>query len=109
VTVDDTNTGARAGTEVAQLYLRDDAASVTRPVRELRGFRRVTLQPGEKQTLTFRLTPDDLAFYDRRMRWIVEPGGFTVWAGGTSAATLDGHFTVTGGVVVLAPAPPSFR
>ena len=109
VTVDLTNTGTRAGTEVAQLYLRDDAASVTRPVRELRGFRRVTLQPGEKQTLTFQLHPDDFAFYDRKMRWIVEPGGFTIWAGGSSAATLDAHFTVTGGIVVLAPAPPSFR
>ena len=109
VSVDVSNTGARVGTEVTQLYLRDDAASVTRPVRELRGFRRVTLQPGEKQTLTFRLSPDDLAFYDRRMRWVVEPGAFTLWAGGSSAATLDAHFTVTGSVVVLAPAPPRFR
>jgi beta-glucosidase len=109
VTVDVTNTGTRAGTEVAQLYLRDDAASVTRPVRELRGFRRVTLQPSEKQTLTFQLRPDDFAFYDRKMRWVVEPGGFTVWAGGSSAATLDAHFTVTGGLVVLAQAPPRFQ
>jgi beta-glucosidase len=109
VTVDVTNTGTRAGTEVAQLYLRDDAASVTRPVRELRGFRRVTLQPGEKQTLTFQLRPDDFAFYDRKMRWVVEPGGFTVWVGGSSAATLDAHFTVTGGLVVLAQAPPRFQ
>jgi beta-glucosidase len=109
VTVDITNTGTHAGTEVAQLYLRDDAASVTRPVRELRGFRRVTLQPSEKQTLTFRLGPDDLAFYDRDMRRVVEPGGFTVWAGGSSAATLETRFTVTGHVVVLAQAPPRFR
>ena len=109
VTVDVRNTGARAGTEVAQLYLRDDAATVTRPVRELRGFRRVLLQPGQSQTLTFRLAPDDLAMYDRDMRRVVEPGAFTVWAGGSSAATLEGHFTVTGGVTVLAPAPPRFR
>ena len=109
VSVDVRNTGARAGAEVAQLYLRDDAATVTRPVRELRGFRRVTLQPGQTQTLTFRLGPDDLAMYDRDMRRVVEPGTFTVWAGGSSAATLDGHFAVTGGVTVLAPPPPRFR
>jgi beta-glucosidase len=109
VTVDVSNTGTRAGTEVAQLYLRDDAATVTRPVRELRGFRRVMLQPGQTQTLTFRLAPDDLAMYDRDMRRVVEPGGFTVWAGGSSMATLEAHFTVIGGITVLAQAPPRFR
>ena len=109
VTVDVSNTGGRAGTEVAQLYLRDDAASVTRPVRELRGFRRVTLQPGETQTLSFSLGPDDFALYDRDMRRVVEPGGFTVWAGGSSAATLEARFVVNGGIVVLSPAPPRFR
>ncbi|MEO8036605.1 MAG: fibronectin type III-like domain-contianing protein, partial [Acidobacteriota bacterium] len=109
VTVDVSNTGARAGTEVAQLYLRDDAASVTRPVRELHGFRRATLQPGETQTLSFQLVPDDLALYDRDMRRVVEPGGFTVWAGGSSAAALEAHFVVTGGTTLLSPAPPRFR
>jgi beta-glucosidase len=109
VTVDVRNTGQRAGTEVAQLYLRDDAATVTPPVRELRGFRRLTLQPGQTQTVTFRLRPDDLAMYDRDMRRVVEPGGFTVWAGGSSTATLEAHFAVTGSVTVLAPAPPRFR
>jgi beta-glucosidase len=109
VIVDVTNTGARAGTEVAQLYLRDDAATVTRPVRELRGFRRVTLQPGETRTLSFALRPDDLALYDRDMRRVVEPGTFTVWAGTNSDAPLEGHFRVTGDVVVLSPAPPLFR
>ena len=109
VTVEVSNTGARAGTEVAQLYLRDDAASVTRPVRELRGIRRVTLAPGEKQTLTFRLGPNDLAMYDRDMRRVVEPGSFTVWVGGSSTATLEARFTMTGGVTVLAQAPPRFR
>ena len=109
VTVELRNTGSRAGTEVAQLYLRDDAASVTRPVRELRGFRRVSLQPGQSQALTFRLGPEDLAMYDRDMRRVVEPGGFTVWVGGDSNAKLEGHFTVTGAVTLLAPAPPRFR
>jgi beta-glucosidase len=75
----------------------------------LRGFHRVTLQPGQSQTLTFRLGPDDLAFYDRDMRRVVEPGGFTVWVGTSSEATLEGHFTVTGGVTVLSQAPPRFR
>jgi len=109
VTVDVTNDGARAGTEVAQLYLRDDAATVTRPVRELRGFRRVTLNPHETRTLTFVLRPDDLAMYDRTMRRVVEPGTFTLWAGTNSDAPLEGHFRVTGDVVVLSPAPPLFR
>ena len=109
VTVDITNTGPRAGTEVAQLYLRDDVATVTRPVRELRGFRRVMLQPGQTQTVRFDLRPGDLAFYDREMRRVVEPGTFTVWAGGSSAATLQGKFRVTGEVVVLAPPTPRFR
>ena len=109
VTVDVTNTGARAGTEVAQLYVRDDAATVTRPVRELRGFRRVTLQPGQTQTLRFELRPADMALYDRDMRRVVEPGTFTLWAGGSSAATLQARFTVIGDVVQLAPAPPRFR
>lgn len=109
VTVDVSNTGARAGTEVAQLYLRQDSASVTRPVRELRGFRRVALQPGDTRSVSFRLAPNDLAMYDREMRRVVEPGSFTIWAGGSSAATLAAHFTVTGGLTVLAPAPPVFR
>jgi beta-glucosidase len=109
VSMDVTNTGSRAGTEVAQLYLRDDAATVTRPVRELKGFRRITLQPGETRTLRFQLGRDDFAFYDRDMRRVVEPGSFTVWVGGSSAATLAGRFSVTGDVVVLSPAPPRFR
>jgi beta-glucosidase len=109
VTVEVTNTGTRAGTEVVQLYLRDDAATVTRPVRELRGFRRVTLQPGQTQTVRFELRPADMALHDRDMRRVVEPGTFTVWAGGSSAATLQARFTVIGDVVQLAPAPPRFR
>jgi beta-glucosidase len=109
VTVDVANTGARAGTEVAQLYLRDDAASITRPVRELRGFRRVTLQPGQTQAVRFELRPDDLAFHDRDLRRVIEPGTFTLWVGGSSAATLQSRFRVVGDVIVLEPAPPPFR
>jgi beta-glucosidase len=88
------NAGARAGEEVVQLYLRDDVASVTRPVRELRGFRKVLLRPGERRTLSFRLGPDDLACYDAGLRRVVEPGTFTVFVGGSSAATMQARFTV---------------
>jgi beta-glucosidase len=110
VSVDVTNSGQRAGDEVVQLYVRDDAASVTRPVRELKGFRRVTLQPGERQTVRFTLRPTDLAFHDQRMRRVVEPGVFSLWAGGSSAAGLGARFRVAGTApLVLAPAPPRAR
>lgn len=89
-----TNTGKRAGTEVVQLYLRDDVASVTRPVRELRGFRRVELQPGESREVEFELGFEDMALYDARMRRVVEPGTFTVFTGGSSLATQSATFEV---------------
>ena len=78
VTVDVTNTGDRAGDEVVQLYIRDVVSSVTRPIKELRGFERVTLAPGEKKTVTFTLGPAELSLIDRRMQRIVEPGRFEV-------------------------------
>ena len=84
VQVDVTNSGQRAGDEVVQLYVRDDVASVTRPVRELRGFERVSLRPGETRTVSFTLRPADLAFYDLQMAHVVEPGFFTVWTGTSS-------------------------
>ena len=89
-----TNTGQRAGTEVVQLYLRDDVASVTRPVRELRGFQRVELQPGESREVEFTLGYEDMALYDARMRRVVEPGTFTVFAGGSSLAAQSAAFEV---------------
>ena len=104
-----TNTGARAGDEVVQLYVRDDVASVVRPVRELKRFARVSLRPGETRVVHFALTPDDLAFYGLDMRRVVEPGTFTVWAGGSSATKLKAKFAVTGDTLVLAPAPPRYR
>jgi beta-glucosidase len=85
VEVDVTNAGPVTGDEVVQLYVRDDVASVTRPVRELRGFERITLDPGQRRTVSFTLRPDDLAFYDQRMQRVVEPGVFTVWVGASSA------------------------
>jgi len=75
----------------------------------LRGFQRVTLQPGESRTVTFTLRPRDLALYDLDMRHVVEPGTFTVWVGGSSLATAESHFTVTGDTLVLDPAPPRMR
>jgi beta-glucosidase len=109
VSVEVANTGARAGEEVVQLYLRDDAASVTRPVRELRGFRRVALRPGERRTVRFTLRPEHLAFYDVGMRRVVEPGTFTLWAGGSADATLEARVRLAGDTLVLAPAPPRYR
>ncbi|HEX8284784.1 MAG TPA: beta-glucosidase BglX [Pyrinomonadaceae bacterium] len=97
VTVDVENTGRRAGDEVVQIYVRDLVASRVRPVKELKGFRRVTLQPGERRTLTFRLTPAELGFYDDSMRFVVEPGAFKVMAGRGSAdpEMLEAGFEVT--------------
>ncbi|ESQ76717.1 glycoside hydrolase family 3 N-terminal domain-containing protein [Asticcacaulis sp. AC402] len=78
------NTGAVAGDEVVQLYVRDDFSSVTRPVKELKGFKRVTLAPGASETVTFLLTPRELQFYNMDMQRVVEPGTFTISAGPNS-------------------------
>jgi len=79
-----TNTGARAGDEVAQLYIRDILASVARPVMELKGFERVSLAPRQSARVTFHLGPDGLRVLDREMHWIVEPGAFRVMVGASS-------------------------
>jgi len=94
VSVDVTNTGSRAGDEVVQLYLRDDQASVTRPLIELKRFQRVTLRPGEKRTVTFELKPDDLALWNIEMKRVVEPGTFTVSAGPNSVNLKSATLTV---------------
>jgi beta-glucosidase len=86
VSVEVTNTGQRAGDEVAQLYVHDVVSEiVTRPVKELKGFRRITLQPGETQTVEFTLTTDELSFLNEKMQRVVEPGMFEVMVGGSSA------------------------
>ena len=93
------NTGEREGDEVVQLYVCDVIASVTRPVKELRGFRRVTLAAGQECTLTFSLAVAQLAFYDRAMQYVVEPGEVEVMIGGSSDdIRLTGRFEVTGPV-----------
>jgi beta-glucosidase len=82
--VDVTNTGKRAGSEVVQLYIRDLVSSVTRPIKELKGFRKVQLEPGESTTVTFNITPAELSFFDVNMKYVVEPGDFEIMVGNSS-------------------------
>ena len=84
VMVDVTNTGKREGAEVVQMYIRDVVSSVTRPIKELKGFQKVTLRPGETKTVSFDITPDLLAFYDVNMKYVVEAGEFFVMIGNSS-------------------------
>ena len=85
VSIDVTNTGRMAGDEVVQLYVRDIESSVTRPAKELRGFRRVSLQPGEKHTITFTVPAEKLAFWDENSHaFTVEPGAFEILIGASS-------------------------
>ena len=89
VGVDVKNTGSMAGTEVVQLYIRNTAASVEQPVRELKGFARVTLGPGESKHLEFPLGFDELSFYNVEVQRTVEPTTYKVWVGGSSLATAE--------------------
>jgi len=94
VQVDVQNTGSVRGDEVVQMYIRDDVSSVTRPVLELKGFKRVTLEPGEKRTVTFDIKPSDLWFYNADMKRVVEPGSFTIFAGPNSVDLKKATLTV---------------
>ena len=85
VLVDVTNTGQREGTETVQMYIRDLVSSVTRPVKELKGFKKIGLKPGQTETVAIDITPDLLAFYDINMNYTVEPGEFEVMVGSSSA------------------------
>jgi beta-glucosidase len=89
------NTGAREATELVQLYVRDITGSVTRPVRELKGFQRVTLKPGQSQVVRFTLKASDLAFTDIDMRRVVEPGAFSLWVSPDAQSGLEASFSVT--------------
>jgi beta-glucosidase len=84
VSVEVTNTGGVIGDEVVQLYIRDQISSVTRPVKELKGFERITLEPGETRTVTFTITPEELSFLDAHMARVVEPGLFDIMVGSSS-------------------------
>ncbi len=95
VQVDVTNTSTVAGDAVAQIYIHQQAGSASRPVRQLKGFRRIALQPGETQTLKFSLGQDELSFWSPQTQaWSVEPGTFDVWAGEDSTASLHTEFVV---------------
>lgn len=97
VQVDVRNTGRRAGTETVQLYLHERFAPVSTPVKQLRGFARIALAPGEKKTVSFTLTPKDLMLLDRNMHWVVAPGTFDIMIGKSSAdIQLTGTLNVRG-------------
>jgi beta-glucosidase len=92
ITVDVTNTGKREGDEVPQLYIRQEVGTVETPARSLQGFSRIHLRPGEKQSVTFRVAQDQLAVWNTERRWVIEPGSYTVWVGGSSQASLTTTF-----------------
>jgi beta-glucosidase len=94
VSVDVQNVGRREGAEVVQLYLRDTAASMTRPVKELKGFQRITLAAGEKKRVEFSLAPEQLSFWNKEMRFVVEPGVFKVMVGSNSEDLTEATFAV---------------
>ncbi|MGQ9904811.1 MAG: glycoside hydrolase family 3 C-terminal domain-containing protein, partial [Anaerolineae bacterium] len=94
ISVDVTNTGPRAGDEVAQLYLTDVEGSTPRPIRFLAGFERVTLQPGETKTISFTVLPDQLGMVNDRDQWVIEPGEFRLGVGGSQNPAVQAGFKV---------------
>jgi beta-glucosidase len=96
VTVDLKNSGKRKGTEVVQLYVHDVVASVTRPVRELKAFKRVTLEVGQVETVKLSVPIEQLGFYNEHMKYTVEPGKLQIFVGGSSQETIAGAFEVGG-------------
>lgn len=94
VSVDVTNTGSREGKEVVQLYIRDVVGSITRPVKELKAFEKITLKPGETKTVNFILGKKDLSFYDADLKFVAEPGEFHVFVGGNSRDVKQGSFVL---------------
>ncbi|HUQ98919.1 MAG TPA: glycoside hydrolase family 3 N-terminal domain-containing protein [Gemmatimonadaceae bacterium] len=109
VSVDVGNIGDRIGEEVVQLYIRDEVSSVSQPVRALKGFKRVTIQPGRSATVSFKLGSDAFALYDQQMRRVVEPGFFSIFVGTNSRDTMSSRVEITGDTLILAPATPRFR
>ena len=89
-----TNTGKRDGAEVVQLYIRDLVGSITRPVKELKGFEKIFLKAGESKTVSFKITPDLLHFYDYDLNYVAEPGDFDLMIGGSSQATKTARLTL---------------
>ncbi len=93
-TLEVSNTGNRKGEEVVQLYIRDLVGSLTRPIKELKGFQKIELDVGETKTITFTINSETLHFYTANRKWEVEPGDFNIWVGGDSNATLKSSFIV---------------
>jgi beta-glucosidase len=93
--IDVTNVGNRQGDEVVQLYVRDEVSSVTRPLKELKGFERVAIKPGETRTVTFNIGAEELRFYNREMRRVVEPGSFKIMIGPNSVDLASITLTVS--------------
>ena len=89
-----TNTSNVAGTETVQLYIRDLVGEVTRPVKELKGFQQIALQPSESKTIRFTVPAQELGFHGLDLQYKVEPGAFKVWVGANSATGLEGDFTI---------------
>ena len=88
-----TNSGKFDGTETVQLYIRDMVGSVTRPLKELKGFQQVFLKAGESKTVTFNITVEELKFYNAELEWDYEPGEFRVMVGGNSRDVKEGTFS----------------
>ena len=89
-----TNSGTRPGEEIVQLYINQRGTSVARPVRELKGFRRVALEPGQTRTVEFTLGRDELAFWNIDMKHVVEPGALKIWVAGSSATGTPAELTI---------------
>ena len=92
VSADIQNTGSREATEVVQFYVHDQLAPTSRPVRELKGFERVTLAPGEHKRVEFSVNAKDLGSYDPRMHWIVPSGAYDVWVAPDATSGIQGTF-----------------
>ncbi len=88
------NTGSVVGEEVVQLYIRDLVGSISRPVKELKGFEKISLNPGEKKVVNFTLTSKDLEFFGAEGEWSIEPGEYKLWVGTNSAEGLEYGFVL---------------
>ncbi|MOA38262.1 Periplasmic beta-glucosidase precursor [compost metagenome] len=88
------NTGAFEGKEVVQLYIRDLVGSSTRPVKELKGFDKISLKPGESKTVSFKITEEDLKFYNTDLKFVAEPGDFKIYVGGNSRDVMETGFSL---------------
>jgi beta-glucosidase len=94
VSAEITNTGSKTGTEIVQLYVRDLTGSMVRPVKELKGFKRIKLNPGDTEKITFSLNTDELSFYNQNMELVTEPGRFKVWIGRNAEEGLEAEFNI---------------